>query len=79
MRSDYVSEFTQFIDHYLADHPEVIDSQRLGWNQYWNRPIQFDELKKAMQDSSPVLPYYFPNSTQGLFRSAQPAQGRRSR
>ena len=33
----YVSEFTQFMDRFLADHPEVVEDQRHRWPLFWER------------------------------------------
>jgi hypothetical protein len=66
----YVSEFTEFIDHFLADHPDVVKSQKVGWHIYWDHVADLDELKKADQENSAAtLSYYFPNSTQGIFKA----------
>jgi len=55
----YVSEFTQFIEHYLDDHPDVRQDQKLGWRLWWERPVNFKELERAGQDSVPTPPYYY--------------------
>ncbi len=55
----YVSEFTQFMDQYLAEHPEEIQEQRRGWAIWWNRPVDFEEVKKAAEDSVPTDGYYY--------------------
>jgi hypothetical protein len=66
----YVSEFTEFMGHFLADHPEVVKNQKAGWHIFWDRVVDLDELKKAEQESATAsLSYYFPNSTQGLLQT----------
>ncbi|MES2536501.1 MAG: DUF3460 family protein [Pseudomonadota bacterium] len=53
-KSGYVSEFEQFMGHFLEDHPDVLDNQRRGWNIFWDRKVDLDELKKAEEDSVPM-------------------------
>ena len=55
----YVSEFTQFMDKFQGEHPEVVESQRKGWAIFWNHKADLEELKKAEQDSVPTKPYYY--------------------
>jgi len=55
----YVSEFTQFIDRYLAEHPEVVEDQRRGWEIYWDRNVDQAALKEAEEDSVPFDAYEF--------------------
>ncbi|WP_025918047.1 DUF3460 family protein [Herminiimonas sp. CN] len=59
-RSGYVSEFEQFMDKFLEQHPEVVRSQHKGWYIFWDHKVDFDDLKKAGEDSAPVKGYdYF--------------------
>jgi len=44
MKSDYVSEFTLFINQYLAEHPEVVDDQKRGRDIYWNPTVDQEAL-----------------------------------
>lgn len=56
----YVSPFTEFIDGFLQEHPEVVEDQRKGWYLYWDHHVDLDEQKKASEDSVPVKGYdYF--------------------
>lgn len=55
----YVSEFTRFIDAYLADHPEVVADQHVGRALYWDKQVDLDELKKAEAGAVPVDSYYY--------------------
>jgi hypothetical protein len=56
----YVSEFEQFMDKFLGEHPEVVEDQRRGWYIFWNRKVDFEELNKASEDSVPTKGYdYF--------------------
>lgn len=55
----YVSEFTRFIDHYLAEHPEVVKDQKRGWNIHWDHQVDFQALKEAGEDAVPDDSYGF--------------------
>jgi hypothetical protein len=58
----YVSEFTAFIEDYLARHPEVRAAQERHRRQLWDVEVDFDELARAQADSLPQPPYvYFDN------------------
>lgn len=53
----YVSEFEQFIDQYMADHPTVAAAQRRGWRLWWDRPVEMSELAVRRDDAVPVKGY----------------------
>lgn len=36
MGQAYVSEFEEFIDHYMQEHPEEVVEQKAGWDSFWN-------------------------------------------
>lgn len=55
----YVSEFTDFIDHYLVDHPEVVADQHDGRLLYWDKRVDLGEQAKAERDSVPDDGYGF--------------------
>ncbi|MDC8756470.1 DUF3460 family protein [Janthinobacterium fluminis] len=55
----YVSEFTRFIDGFLAAHPEVGASQRHGWYIYWDHNVDLAEEELARRDSVPPKPYSY--------------------
>jgi hypothetical protein len=55
----YVSEFTRFMDGYLAGHPEVVRDQKFGWNIYWDHAVDFRALKEAEEDAVPDDAYGF--------------------
>lgn len=61
MESGYVSEFTLFMNQYLAEHPEVVEDQKRGWDMYWSRKIDIDQaaLEKAKEDCVPDNGYGF--------------------
>ncbi len=53
MKTGYISEFTLFINQYLAKHPEVIEDQKRGWDRYWNPKADQEALKKYQEGSVP--------------------------
>ena len=55
----YVSDFTQFMDKLLGEHPEVVENQRRGWYIFWERKVDLEELKKASEDNVPTKGYYY--------------------
>lgn len=55
----YVSDFTHFIDHYLEAHPQELKEQHDGWRIYWEKKVDFDEWKKAEEDTVPDDGYGF--------------------
>ena len=59
-RQEYVSEFAQFMDGYLREHPEVRRDQMAGWRIWWERPQAqaLKELELAMHDNQPPTVYH---------------------
>jgi hypothetical protein len=55
----YVSEFEQFLNGYLAGHPNVEPDQRRGWYIWWDHRANFDELAREHKDAVPVHSYYY--------------------
>jgi Protein of unknown function (DUF3460) len=61
MKNGYVSEFTLFMNKFLADHPEVVEDQKRGRDIYWDRKVDLVALKEAQEDSVPDDSYgYYP-------------------
>ncbi|RSZ60211.1 DUF3460 family protein [Massilia atriviolacea] len=58
-RKAYVSEFDQFMQDYLARHPEVEQDRRRGWDIWWDRRVDLDELDKQREDALPARPYAY--------------------
>jgi hypothetical protein len=61
-RKDYVSEFTQFMNGYLHEHPEVERDRMLGWRIWWERfvrPEQLDQQVHADLDKPTYHSYYY--------------------
>ncbi|HJV94262.1 MAG TPA: DUF3460 family protein [Azonexus sp.] len=55
----FVSEYTQFIEHYLEEHPEVLDDQHDGRLIYWDKKVDLVAQKKAEMDAVPDDIYGF--------------------
>lgn len=55
----FVSDHTQFIEHFLADHPDVRDDQHTGWRIYWDKRVDLAAQKKAEMDAVPDDGYGF--------------------
>ena len=55
----YVSEFTQFIDEFLHQHPDVVEDQGRGWHIYWDREVPVEQLTQPDEDQVPVKSYYY--------------------
>lgn len=55
----YVSEFTQFIDQFVEEHPEVVEDQRVGRALYWDKKLDLAEQEKAEQAEEPGDGYGF--------------------
>lgn len=55
----FVSEYTQFIEHYLEEHPEVVADQHDGRLIYWDKKVDLEAQKKAEMDAVPDDGYGF--------------------
>ena len=55
----YVSEFTQFMNAWLQEHPEAIQARETGIALWWDKPQ--DEVTRERQQAAkvPVKPYYY--------------------
>jgi hypothetical protein len=56
-RGNYVSEFEQFLNAYLARHPNVEGDQHSGWYLLWDQHVDLGELDKERKDAVPLKPY----------------------
>lgn len=56
---DYVSEFTRFMDEFMASHPEQQREQRKGWRIYWDQNVDLHALEEEREDSVPTPAYYY--------------------
>ncbi|WP_435626691.1 DUF3460 family protein [Candidatus Ferrigenium straubiae] len=59
MDKHYVSEFTNFMDHFLEEHPEVVEEQMRNFNFFYNPEIDRDELENANEGIVPDDHYGF--------------------
>lgn len=55
----YVSDFDQFMDRYLATHPDVGLQRRRGWDLWWDHQVDLGEIEKQRADTVPVKPYSY--------------------
>lgn len=55
----YVSEFDQFLQGFLEQHPDLEEERRRGWYIWWDHRVDLDELDKQREDSVPVKPYSY--------------------
>ena len=58
-QTEYVSEFTQFMNEFLAQHPDVVADQYRGRAIYWDKQVDFAAQEEALRDSVPVDGYYY--------------------
>jgi hypothetical protein len=58
----YVSEFTAFMDDFLARHPEVVQARERNRRELWDVEVDFDELARARADSVPFPAYPYWNA-----------------
>lgn len=68
----YVSEFTSFIDGYLAEHPEVVKDQWIGREIYWDKKVDLPAIEQAERDQVPIDGYGFDYSVWGRDRKHAP-------
>jgi hypothetical protein len=59
MDKNYVSEFTVFMNQYLAQHPEVVQDQQRGWDFGWHPEVDPVAQQEAEQDRAPDDAYGF--------------------
>lgn len=57
--SGYVSEFEQFLNGYLAEHPDVVEDRQRGWYIWWDHRVDLDELDKQRSSSVAAKPYQY--------------------
>lgn len=56
-KDGYVSEFTAFIEDFLARHPEVQEARERHRRELWDVEVDFDALARAREDSVPFPAY----------------------
>lgn len=57
--SGYVSDFDQFMQEYLGQHPDVVDDQREGWYIWWDHLVDLDQLAQQRKAEVPVKGYQY--------------------
>ncbi len=55
----YVSEYEQFLDAYLAQHPDIVEDRQRGWYIWWDHRVDLDDLDKQRRDTVPDKPYHY--------------------
>lgn len=59
-QTEYVSEFTRFMNEFLAQHPDIIADQYRGRAIYWDKGhVDIAEEEKAVRDSVAVDSYFY--------------------
>ena len=59
MAGGYVSEFEQFLNGFLAEHPKVQEERQRGWYIWWDHRVDLEELDKQRQDAVARKPYSY--------------------
>ena len=59
MNKAYVSDFMNFMDQYLKEHPEVVEEQRRGWSSFWEVKIDPAASNFSKEDIVPDDHYGF--------------------
>ncbi len=57
----YVSETTLFLREFLDKNPQVVEKQKKHRATWWDRPQDFDELKKLEESKIDQQPYVYYN------------------
>lgn len=55
----YVSEYEQFLNVFIASHPEVRADQKRGWTIWWDHQVDPKELEPRHNDDAPAKPYKY--------------------
>ena len=55
----YVSDYEQFLNGYLAQHPEVQEDRQQGWSIWWDQRLDMAEMDKQRESEVPVKPYRY--------------------
>ena len=59
MDKSYVSEFANFMNRYLKNHPEEVEEQMRGYNFFWHTEIDPETSNMANEDIVPDDHYGF--------------------
>jgi len=52
MSKPYVSEFANFMNRYLEDHPKVVEQQKRGADFFWK--LKYEKAAAVQADSSGI-------------------------
>lgn len=55
----YQSEYTQFINQFLEKNPKVDSERRELRLTWWDKKVDFEELRRAKQDRVRQKPYVY--------------------
>jgi hypothetical protein len=55
----YVSEFEQYLNVFLASHPEVEADKKRGWNIWWDRKVDANDPTLQGADAVPAKAYKY--------------------
>jgi hypothetical protein len=55
----YVSEFEQFLNRYLDEHPETAENQQRGWYIFWDHNVDLAAIDRLEKDKPPSHPYVY--------------------
>lgn len=55
----YVSDFTRFMDEFMAAHPEERRTQREGWFIFWDKRVDLKAQREHEESEVPTPAYYY--------------------
>ena len=55
----YVSEYDQFLNVFVASHPEVRTDQKRGWYIWWDHQVDVKDLAPRRDDAVAVKSYQY--------------------
>lgn len=55
----YVSEFTRFMETFMANHPEARKDQRKGWQIFWDKQVDLKAQAQRAHEEIPTPGYYY--------------------
>jgi len=55
----YQSDFTRFMNAYLEQHPELEPQREANRLTWWDRQVDFDDLRRWEASKVPQKPYVY--------------------
>lgn len=55
----YVSDYEQFLNGYLEQHPEVQEDRQHGWSIWWDQRLDLAEMDRQRESEVPAKPYRY--------------------